>query len=122
MLLGSSIGTLVLALAPVGLQAVGVADALLWRAAAALAALALGTLILVATRWRARYREQIREGEQPLAAAGVAATGWLVFLAQLAAAAGLFGPRTFGAFLCGLIYMTAFGAYLFARMLFLWRS
>ena len=70
----------------------------------------------------AAHADRAREGEQPLAAATVAVTGWLVFLAQLAAAAGLFGPRTFGAFLCGLIYMTAFGAYLFARMLFLWRS
>jgi hypothetical protein len=48
-------------------------------------------------------------------------TAFLTVAAQLANALGLFGARAFGVFLCGLIYLVAFGSYLFARMLFLWR-
>ena len=44
----------------------------------------------------------------------------LLAIAQISL--GLFGERAFGVFFASLVFLVAFGSYLFARMLFLWRG
>jgi hypothetical protein len=122
LLLSTALSTLVLALVPVGLEAVGVPDRPVWIVSSALMIALLATILVVAVRWRRRYAEEIRVGEIPSVAAAI----WILALATLAAqllnAIGLLFAPQFGVFFLGLIFTVAFGSYLFARMLFLWRS
>jgi len=122
LLLCMALATLVLALLPVALEALGLAAPGLWRVANGLQAGVLAVLLAVFRRWRKRHLEEIRHGEAPL----VAAIIWILSVgtlgAQAASAAGLLQARAAGVFLAGLVFLVAFGSYLFARMLFLWRS
>jgi uncharacterized membrane protein YecN with MAPEG domain len=121
LLQSSALSTLLLSLLPLGFESLGLADAAIWALSSALMALLVGTISLVAIRLRRRHGEEIRAGEQRQVAILTGVTAFLTVAAQLANALGLFGARAFGVFLCGLIYLVAFGSYLFARMLFLWR-
>lgn len=122
MLLSTALTTLCLSLVPVGLRAIGVADAAVWRASSALMIALIGSVMALVIRDNRRHREEIRAGEVRSAAAAIWLLAFATLAAQLANAAGLFGERSYGVFLLGLIFLVAFGSYLFARMLFLWRS
>jgi hypothetical protein len=122
LLLGTALSTLVISLFPVAFQAVEMPDRIVWCASSALTTILLASLVVFAERWRRRYPDEIRAGELPLAAAAVRAVALLTLASQIANAAGLFGARAFGVFFFGLVFLVAFGGYLFARMLFLWRS
>jgi hypothetical protein len=121
LLLTTALATLLLALLPVGFQAVGLAEDAVWSLSSAIMAVSLVCLVVVTRLARRRHLEEIRAGEQRT----VAALLWLLALAttaaQLANALGLVRARA-GVFLFGLIFLVAFGSYLFARMLFLWRG
>jgi hypothetical protein len=121
LLQSSALSTLLLSLLPLGFESVGIPEAAIWALSSGLMAVLIGTVSLVAVRMRRRYREEIRAGEEPRVATLTWMLAVLTVAAQLANAFGLFGARAFGAFLCGLIFLVAFGSYLFARMLFLWR-
>lgn len=122
LLLTTALSTLLLSLLPVTLYSLGVTGDALWRISSALLGGTLGTLLVVFHRWRIRYREEIREGEAPIVAALLFAIAGIVLVAELLTAAGAIGMRPDGVFLTGLVFLVAFGSYLFARMLFLWRS
>jgi len=121
LLQSSALSTLLLSLLPLGFESVGVPEAAIWALSSALMAALVGTVSVVAVRMRLRHPEEIRAGEEPRVATLTWILAVLTVAAQLANALGLFGERAFGAFLCGLIFLVAFGSYLFARMLFLWR-
>jgi hypothetical protein len=121
LLQSSALSTLLLSLLPLGFESLGVADAAIWAVSSALMAALVAIVSLVAIRLRRRHGEEIRAGEQRQIATLTGVLAFLTVAAQLANALGLFGARAFGVFLCGLIYLVAFGSYLFARMLFLWR-
>jgi hypothetical protein len=122
LLLSTALSTLVLSLFPVAFDALGLAPVLVWRLSSGLLATLLATLLYAVYRMRRRNLAEIREGE----AANVAAVIWVVTSALLVAAvldaAGLTGLPPGGVFLAGLLLLVAFGAYLFARMLFLWKG
>jgi peptidoglycan/LPS O-acetylase OafA/YrhL len=122
LLMSTALSTLVLALLPAGLIAVGVVESWVWPLASGAMTALITTLIGVTWRFRREHREEIRAGEFSRVAGFI----WVVAVAMLAAqvgnALGLFAERSFGVFLLGLVFLVAFGAYLFARMLFLWRS
>jgi hypothetical protein len=122
LLLSTALATLVLSLLPIAFRALGLADDAVWAAASALMAGLLVVLLAVAVRWRRRHRQEIQAGEAPLVAAAIFSLALLTLGAQLANAAGLLGAARLGVFLLGLVFLVAFGSYLFARMLFLWRS
>jgi hypothetical protein len=122
LLLCMALATLVLSLVPVALHALGLAGAGLWRVSNALQALVLAVLLVVFRRWRMRHLEEIRHGEAPLVAALIWVLSVATLVAQAASAAGLLQGQAAGIFLTGLVFLVAFGCYLFARMLFLWRS
>ena len=61
-------------------------------------------------------------GEAPRVAAAVWVLAFVTLAAQLLNAAGVFQTRAAGVFVFGLVFLVAFGSYLFARMLFLWSS
>lgn len=122
LLLGTALATLVLSLVPVALGALGLGDAAVWQVASGLLALLLAALLAVARRDRRRHAEEIRRGESPAVAAAILALSVATLAAQVLGAFGVFGGRGFGVFLSGLVFLVAFGSYLFARMLFLWRS
>ena len=82
----------------------------------------IGCLAVVIVRMRRPHREEIRAGEAPLAAAAIWVLALVSLAAQLGNAACLASTRGFGVFFCGLVFLVAFGSYLFARMRFLWRS
>jgi hypothetical protein len=121
MLQSSALSTLLLSLLPLGFESVGVSDAAIWAVSSGLMAALVGIVSLVAIHMRRRHPEEIRAGEQRQMATLTAVLAFVTIAAQLANALGLFGARAFGVFLFGLIYLVAFGSYLFARMLFLWR-
>jgi hypothetical protein len=122
MLLSTALVTLVLSFVPVVLQALLVPDTSVWRLASALQAAATVGLMLNVAHFTRRNREVLRAEEAP----GVSQVLWLlaalVLAVQVANAAGFDAGRPFGLFLFGLVFLLSFGAYLFARMLFLWRS
>jgi hypothetical protein len=121
MLQSSALSTLLLSLLPLGFESVGVSEAAIWAISSGLMAAMVGTVSVVAMRLRRRHREEIRAGEQRQVAILTGVLAFVTVAIQLANCLGLFGTRAFGVFLCGLIYLVAFGSYLFARMLFLWR-
>lgn len=122
LLLTTALTTLSLSLLPVALHAVGVPVQWVWALASALMAAVLAVLLIVFLRWRRRHREEIRMGEAPRVAAAVWVLSGVTLAAQLLNAAGVFQTRAAGVFVFGLVFLVAFGSYLFARMLFLWRS
>jgi hypothetical protein len=121
LLLATSLSTLFLSLMPVALDRLGVADDLLWRVSNALFFVMLGALLSVVHRWRTLRREDIRPGETPAVAVGIWVLGGSMLVAELLSAAAVIGPPE-GVFVLGLVFLVAFGSFLFARMLFLWRS
>jgi len=122
LLLSTALSTLVLALLPTGLLAVGLPETWVWPLASGAMTALITTLLVVTSRFRSEHRDEIRAGEFTRVSNFI----WVIAVATLAAqssnAAGLFAEASFGVFLLGLIFLVAFGAYLFARMLFLWRS
>jgi hypothetical protein len=120
--MSTALATLVLSLLPIAFQSLGLAEPGLWALSSALMTVLLLSLQLLALRWRRRYPEEIRAGELRLAAGVVLATSSVVFVAELLNAFGAFRGREFGIFFLGLVFLVAFGSYLFARMLFLWRG
>ena len=82
----------------------------------------LAGLGVVTMRMRLPHREEIRAGEAPWMATSIWVLAFATLAAQLASAAGLGPLAGFGVFFFGLVFLVAFGSYLFARMLFLWRS
>jgi hypothetical protein len=122
LLLCTALSALVLAMLPVGLAEVGVPLRVVWRISSALMTAVVGSVLLVAMRLRRRHEAEIRAGEAPIAAAVIWLLAAVALAAEVANALGLLEARAFGVFLFGLIYLIAFGSYLFARMLFLWRS
>lgn len=121
LLLSTALSTLVLSLLPVALRAVGLPEAVVWAVSSAVMAALLVSLAVVTVRMRRPHREEIRAGEAPLVATLIWVLSVATLVAQLANAAGLFAAG-FGVFFGGLVFLVAFGSYLFARMLFLWRS
>lgn len=122
LLMSTALTTLVLSLLPVALAAIGVPPATLWPLACGLEAALLASLLVVFQRLRRRHSEAIRAGEARTVAAGIFVLAGAVLAAEIAGAAGAFSGRSEGVFLLGLVFFVAFGSYLFARMLFLWRS
>jgi hypothetical protein len=122
LLLSTALSTLVLALLPVALHFLGFAEAALWRLASALLAALLATLLVVFLRLRRRSLEEIRTGEAAVVAVMIWVVAGLVLAAEALSAAGLIGAPSAGVFFSGLVFLVAFGSYLFARMLFLWRG
>jgi hypothetical protein len=122
LLLCMALATLVLSLLPVALGSLGLAPPGLWRVSNGLQAVVLAVLLVVFRRWRQRHLEEIRHGEAPLVAALIWVLSVVALVAQAASAAGLLQAQAAGVFLTGLVFLVAFGSYLFARMLFLWRS
>jgi hypothetical protein len=121
LLLTVSLSTLFLSLLPVALERLGITGDLLWRTSNALFFVMLGALLVFFHRWRTRHRDVIREGEAPVVAVVVWGLSGVMVVAELLGAAALVGPPE-GIFLLGLVFLVAFGSFLFARMLFLWRS
>jgi hypothetical protein len=122
LLLSTALSTLVLSLVPVALRALELSEASVWRSSsAAMSALLLG-LGFATVRMRRPHREEIRAGEAPLVALVIWVLASVTLAAQLASAAGVGAMRGFGVFFFGLVFLVAFGSYLFARMLFLWKS
>jgi len=100
----------------------GADEPALWRLASALLAALLATLLVVFLRLRRRHLEEIRTGEATVMAMGIWMVAALVLAAESLNAAGLIGAPSAGVFFAGLVFLVAFGSYLFARMLFLWRG
>jgi hypothetical protein len=122
-LLCTALSTLVLATLPVALLELGVADATVWSSGSGVMVVGIVVLLVVTGRFRRRHRDEIREGEFSWAANVIWVLAFALAVAQIGNALGAFAPeRAFGVFLLGLIFLLAFGSYLFARMLFLWRS
>jgi hypothetical protein len=122
LLLSTALSTLVLSLLPIGLASVGLSERWVWRLSSALMVGLLGAISLVAYRSRRRHAEEIRAGEARRVALAIAVLNVVTIAAQLVNVSGsLFEPQ-FGAFFFGLVFTVAFGSYLFARMLFLWRG
>jgi hypothetical protein len=121
LLLCTALSTLVLSLVPVALRSLDVADRSVWRVSSAIMSALLVGIGVATVRMRRPHREEIRAGEAPWMAAAIWVLSFATLAAQLASAAGL-GPGGFGVFFLGLVFLVAFGSYLFARMLFLWRS
>ena len=111
-----------LSLVPVALRALEMSEPSIWRASSAAMAALLAGLGVVTVRMRRPHREEIRAGEAPWMAVAIWVLAFATLAAQLASAAGLGSPAGFGVFFFGLVFLVAFGSYLFARMLFLWRS
>jgi hypothetical protein len=122
LLMSTALTTLVLSLLPVALQALGVPPGTLWPVSNGLQAALLAALLVVFQRLRRSHREEIRAGEAGPVAVGIYVLAVVTLGAELASAAGAFQSRAAGVFLLGLVFLVAFGSYLFARMLFLWRS
>jgi len=122
LLLSTALSTLVLSLLPVALHFIGLPEPALWRLASALLAGLLATLIAVFGHLRRRNLEEIRSGEAAAVAALIWVVAGLVLAAEALNAAGSIGASPAGVFFAGLVFLVAFGSYLFARMLFLWRG
>lgn len=122
LLLSAALSTLVLSLVPVALRALGMSEASVWRASSAAMSALLAGLGVVTVRMRLPHREEIRAGEAPWMAAAIWVLAFATLAAQLASVLGLGALAGFGVFFFGLVFLVAFGSYLFARMLFLWRS
>ena len=122
LLLATALSTLVLSLLPVAFRAIGLPDTSVWAVSSAIMAALIACLAVAIVRMRRAHREEIRAGEAPLAAAAIWTLALITLAAQLANGAGLLAARGFGVFFGGLLFLVAFGSYLFARMLFLWRS
>jgi hypothetical protein len=122
LLLSTALATLTLSLLPVALYELGVPADTLWPISNGLEAALLAALLVVFQRLRRRHHDEIRAGEASSIALGINALAVVTLAAQVAGAAGAFASRAAGVFLLGLVFLVAFGSYLFARMLFLWRS
>ena len=122
MLQSTALSTLVLSLLPVAFMGLGASEDATWRFCSALLAALLIGVLGFSIRLRRPHEDEIRIGEQRT----VARLLWIGAFACLAAqplnALGLFGERAFGVFFASLVFLVAFGSYLFARMLFLWRG
>jgi hypothetical protein len=94
----------------------------IWSVASGSMAVLITTLLVVTARYRTRHRDEIREGEIRGASNVIWVLATFVLAAQVGNALGLFPESGFGVYFVGLIFLVAFGGYLFARMLFLWRS
>ena len=121
LLLAVSLSTLFLSLVPVALDALGVGGAPLWRVSNALSFAMLGAMLAVVHRFRTRWRDEVRAGETPVVANGIWVASFAILAAQAGGAAAVIA-RPAGVFLLGLVFLVAFASFLFARMLFLWRS
>jgi hypothetical protein len=122
-LLCAALSTLVLSLLPLALLELGVAESAVWAIGSAAMIALIVTLVTITWRFRARHRDEIREGEFSWAANVIWVLAFVLLAAEIANVLGVVAPaRAFGVFLIGLIFLVAFGAYLFARMLFLWRG
>ena len=122
LLLSTALSTLVLSLVPVALHALEVSELSIWRASSAAMSTLLAGLGVVTVRMRRPHRAEIRAGEAPWMATAIWVLAFATLAAQLVSAAGLTALAGFGVFFSGLVFLVAFGSYLFARMLFLWRS
>jgi hypothetical protein len=122
-LLCAALSTLVLSLLPLALLELGVREMAVWSIGSGAMIALIVTLLTVTWRFRTTHRETIREGEFSWAANLIWVLSFGLLAAEIANALGFVAPaRAFGVFLLGLIFLVAFGAYLFARMLFLWRG
>lgn len=122
-LLSAALSTLLLSLLPVALLALAIEPDTVWSLGSAAATLLIVSLLGVTWRFRTTHSDEIREGEFTWVAKLIWVLASCLLVAELANALHVFGTaRTFGVFLLGLVFLLAFGAYLFARMLFLWRS
>ena len=121
-LLCSALATLVLALLPVALIALDLGERAIWSVASGAMSALITTLVVITARYRGRHRDEIREGEIQGAANVIWVLAALVLTAQVGNVLGFFPTAGFGVFFSGLTFLVAFGGYLFARMLFLWRS
>ena len=74
--------------------------------------------------WRLRrpHEAEIRVGEQRFVVVLLWLGAFVCLAAQIPTVLGLFGARAFGVFFASLFFLVAYGSYLFARMLFLWRG
>jgi hypothetical protein len=122
MLQSTALSTLVLSLLPIAIEGLGASEDTAWRVSSVLLmVLFLGVVIAV---WRIRrpHEAEIRIGEQRAVARLLWVAAFACLAAQVPNALGCFGGRAFGVFFASLVFFVAFGSYLFARMLFLWRS
>jgi len=122
MLQSTALSTLVLSLLPVAFTGLGASEDTAWRCSSALLAVLLVGVVVAARRLRRPYEAEIRIGEQRTVARLLWVGAFTCLAAQLPNALGLFGERAFGVFFASLVFLVAFGSYLFARMLFLWRG
>ncbi len=122
LLLSTALSTLVLSLLAVAFLSIGLRDRFVWALSSSLMAALIGTIAVVTVRMRRPHEAEIRAGEAPRVAAALWTLAFLTLVAQILNVAGLLAARGFGVFFCGLVFLVGFGSYLFARMLFLWRS
>jgi hypothetical protein len=122
MLQSTALSTLVLSLLPVAFTGLGASEDATWRFCSALLAVLLIGVVSFSIRLRRPHEEEIRIGEQRWVSRLLWTGAITCFAVQLPNALGLFGERGFGVFFASLVFLVAFGSYLFARMLFLWRG
>jgi hypothetical protein len=117
-----ALSTLVLSLLPVAFQGLGASEDTVWRLASALLAILISGMLIGSRRLRRPHEAEIRVGEQRAVARLIWAASVVFLAVQLPNVIGVFGERAFGVFFSALVFLVAFGSYLFARMLFLWRG
>jgi hypothetical protein len=122
MLQSTALSTLVLSLLPVAFMGLGASEESTWRICSGLLAALLVGVVSFTIRLRRPHEEEIRIGEQRWVSRLLWIGAFACLAVQLPNALGLFGERGFGVFFASLVFLVAFGSYLFARMLFLWRG
>lgn len=122
MLQSTALATLVLSLLPVAFTGLGASEEATWRFCSALLAALLVGVLSFSIHLRRPHEEEIRIGEQRWVSRLLWTGALTCFAVQFPNALGLFGERGFGVFFASLVFLVAFGSYLFARMLFLWRG
>jgi hypothetical protein len=122
LLQSTALSTLVLALLPVAFAGLGASDDTVWRLSSALLAVLIAAILANSQRLRRPHEAEIRIGEQRAVARAIWVSSVALLAAQIPNALGSFGERAFGVFFLALVFLVAFGSYLFARMLFLWRG
>jgi hypothetical protein len=122
MLQSTAFSTLVLSLLPVAFMGLGASEDATWRFCSALLAVLLVGVLSFSIWLRRPHEEEIRIGEQRWVSWFLWTGAIICFAVQIPNALGLFGEREFGVFFASLVFLVAFGSYLFARMLFLWRG
>jgi hypothetical protein len=122
MLQSTALSTLLLSLLPVAFMGLGAPEDATWRFCSALLAALLAGVLGFSIRLRRPYEDEIRIGEQRWVSRLLWTGALACFAVQPLNALGLFGERGFGVFFASLVFLVAFGSYLFARMLFLWRG